>query len=171
VRLRTSLIISLQNIISTSGGRNLKANDIQGIDYRQGTPLLEGNDDLALAGRVSKESIDSLSRQIKATEKAVEGRIHFTNPYDHLLSIPGVGPILGSSIMLETGPVSRFRKVGNHVSYLTAEKFLLGSLATKGRKALATGEMAMRIWHVRIPRHQNMRDGIIPQHGTFSIAS
>jgi transposase len=117
VRLRTSLIISLQNIISRNGGCNLKANDIKVLTTDRVTPLPEGNGDLALAGRVSKESIDSLSRQIKAIEKAVEGRIHLTNPYDHLLSIPGVGPIIGSTIMLETGPVSSFPKVGNYVSY------------------------------------------------------
>lgn len=29
----------------------------------------------------------------------------------------GVGPIIGSTIMLETGPVSSFPKVGNYVSY------------------------------------------------------
>jgi hypothetical protein len=42
-------------------------------------PLLEGNDDLALAGKVSKDSIDSLSRQIKAIEKVIEGRIHLSS--------------------------------------------------------------------------------------------
>jgi len=116
VRLRTSLIISLQNILSRNNGRDLKANEIKALTTDRVTPLLEGNDDLALAGRVSKDSIDSLSRQIKAIEKAIEGRIHLTDPYNHLLSIPGVGPILGSTIMLETGPVSRFPKVGNYVS-------------------------------------------------------
>ena len=117
VRLRTSLITSLQNIITRNGGSNLKANDIKALTTDRVKPLLEGNDDLALAGKVSKDSIDSLSRQIKAIEKVIEGRIHLSSPYNHLLSIPGVGPILGSTIMLETGPVSRFPKVGNYVSY------------------------------------------------------
>jgi transposase len=37
--------------------------------------------------------------------------------YRQLLSIPGVGKILALTIMLETGPISRFQKVGNYVSY------------------------------------------------------
>jgi len=31
--------------------------------------------------------------------------------------MPGVGKILGLTIQLETGPISRFAKVGNYVSY------------------------------------------------------
>jgi transposase len=39
------------------------------------------------------------------------------NKYSYLLTIPGVGKILGLTIMLETGHISRFAKVGNYVSY------------------------------------------------------
>lgn len=38
-------------------------------------------------------------------------------PYAKLQSIFGVGKILALTIMLETGPISRFAKVGNYVSY------------------------------------------------------
>jgi transposase len=46
-------------------------------------------------------------------------RIKYTVPeiYSKLLSIPGIGTILGLTIMLETGPLSRFPDVGNYVSY------------------------------------------------------
>jgi transposase len=33
------------------------------------------------------------------------------------MTIPGVGKILALTIILETGPISRFEKVGNYVSY------------------------------------------------------
>jgi len=79
VRLRTSLITSLQNIITRNGGSNLKVNDIKALTTDRVQRLLEGNDDLALAGKVSKDSIDSLSRQIKAIEKVIEGRIHLSS--------------------------------------------------------------------------------------------
>jgi len=132
VRLRTSLITSLQNIIARNGGSYLKANDINVLTTDRVKPLLEGTDDLALAGKVSKDSIDSLTRQIKAIEKAIDGRIHLSSPYNHLLSIPGVGPILGSAIMLETGPVSRFPKVGSYVSY--CRKVSTGSFSNEKKK-------------------------------------
>jgi len=38
-------------------------------------------------------------------------------PYSYLKTIPGVGKILALTIMLETGPINRFKKVGNYASY------------------------------------------------------
>ena len=35
----------------------------------------------------------------------------------HLISIPGVGKVLGLTIMLETGPASRFASAGHYASY------------------------------------------------------
>jgi len=61
VRLRTSLIISLQNIISRNCGIKLKVNDIKTISEDRVSPLFQKDEDLALAGMVSKESIDFLS--------------------------------------------------------------------------------------------------------------
>ena len=117
VKLRTSLIVSLQNIISRSLGGKMKTNDIKVLTEDRVTPLLADNEDLALAGKVSKDAIDSLTRQIKAIEGAVEKKVDLRRPYDHLLSMPGVGRILALTIMLETGPIGRFEKVGNYASY------------------------------------------------------
>ena len=77
------------------------------------TPLLAGNDDLSLAGKVSKDAIDSLTRQIRAIEVVVEKKIDIRKQYDLLLSMPGVGRILALTIMMETGPIDRFPKVGS----------------------------------------------------------
>jgi transposase len=117
VRLRTSLIISLQNIISRNNGIKLKVGDIKILSTDRVAPLLERNEDLALAGKVSKESIDFLTRKIKAVEAVVEKKLELREPYDRLLTEPGIGKILGLTVMLETGPISRFAKVGNYVSY------------------------------------------------------
>jgi transposase len=117
VRLRTSLIISLQNIISRNNGIKLKVGDIKILSKDRVAPLLERNEDLALAGKVSKESIDFLTRKIKAVEAVVETRIELREPYDCLLTEPGIGKILGLTVMLETGPISRFAKAGNYASY------------------------------------------------------
>jgi transposase len=117
VKLRTSLIVSLQNIISRSLGGKMKTNDIKVLTEDRITPLFKGNEDLMLAGKVSKEAIDSLTRQIKAIEVAVEKKMDLRRPYDYLLSMPGVGRILALTMMLETGPIGRFQKVGNYASY------------------------------------------------------
>lgn len=117
VRLRTSLIISLQNIVSRNNGIKLKVGDIKILSKDRVSPLLEQNEDLALAGKVSKESIDFLTRKIKEIEAVVENKVELREPYDSLLTEPGIGKILGLTVMLETGPISRFAKVGNYVSY------------------------------------------------------
>jgi len=117
VRLRTSLIISLQNIIIRNCGLGLKVNDVKRLKEDRISPLLEGNEDLALAGRVSKETIDFLTRQIRAIESVVERKVQLKEPYRYLLTMPGIGKILALTIMLETGPIQRFAQVGNYVSY------------------------------------------------------
>jgi transposase len=117
VRLRTSLIISLQNILSRNLGRKINVNDVKAIKEDRVSLLLEMNEDLALAGRVSKEAIDHLSRQIHKIEWVVQKKIALKEAYRYLLTLPGVGKILSLTIMLETGPISRFETVGDYVSY------------------------------------------------------
>jgi transposase len=117
VRLRTSLVISLQNILSRNLGRKVIVNDVKRLREDRITPLLEASVDLALAGRVSKEMIDELTRQIYKIEEWVQKRVALKVEYRYLLTLPGVGKILSLTIMLETGPISRFATVGNYASY------------------------------------------------------
>jgi len=117
VRLRTSLIISLQTILARNIGKKMNASHVKALQTDHVTPLFSGNDDLSLAGKVSKDAIDSLTMQIKAIEVVVEKRMDIRRPYDLLLSMPGVGRVLALTIMMETGPIERFPQVGNYVSY------------------------------------------------------
>lgn len=117
VRLRTSLIVSLQNIVSRNLGGTLRSNDIKVLSSDRVTPLFENHEDLAQAGRISKETIDFLTSQIKLIERTVEEKMQLRKPYDLLMSIPGVGKTLALTIMLETGSIERFKKVGNYASY------------------------------------------------------
>jgi transposase len=117
VRLRTSLIIRLQNIVARTCGVRLKANEIKRFRDDCIRPFLADNEDLALAGIVSKESIDFLTRQIRQIERVVEDRVDLAGVYHYVLTIPGVGKILALTIMLETGSIERFAKVGNYASY------------------------------------------------------
>lgn len=117
VRLRTSLILSLQNIIDRNCGSRITTKDIKRLRENRVAPLLADNEMLALAGMVSKEAIDFLNSRIRVIESAVEGQVKLRSPYCHLLTVPGIGRILGLTIMLETGSLDRFAKVGNYASY------------------------------------------------------
>ena len=85
VRLRTSLILSLQGIIARNCEVKLNVNKIKARRINQVSPLLAGNEDLALAGAVSKESIDFLGDKIRVVEGVVERRVELLEPYRYLL--------------------------------------------------------------------------------------
>jgi len=117
VRLRTSLILSLQGIVARNRGKKIKAGDIKILSEDRVSIHFEGNEDLALAGQVSKEAIDDLTRKIVKIEAFTERKMALRADYRHLHTVPGVGRVLGLTIALETGEISRFAKVGNYSSY------------------------------------------------------
>lgn len=117
VRLRTSLIISLQHIITRNFGIKMNGNDIKNVRDNPVGRLFADREDLSLAGSASKETIDFLTKKIRDIERAVLHKVELDESYRCLLSMPGVGKILALTIMLETGPISRFDRVGNYASY------------------------------------------------------
>lgn len=117
VRLRTSLILSLQNIISRNNGCDMNVNDIKSLREDRVQPFLPENEDIRLSGTVSKEAIDFFTRKIREIEGIVEKRISLRPRYRYLQTIPGVGKILALTIMLETGPIERFSFAGDYASY------------------------------------------------------
>jgi transposase len=117
VKIRTSLITSVQNIITRNCGVKLNANDIKILREDRIAPFLISQEELSLAGAVSKETIDFLGGKIRTIETRVQQRVRLRPPYQLLQTIPGVGIILALTIMLETGPIDRFALVGNYASY------------------------------------------------------
>ena len=117
VKLRTSMVNSLDNIIARNAGVHLGANKIKQLTCDHVTPLFEANDDLALSGLVSKQTIDYLTGQITKLERAVKSKLPLKEEYELLQTIPGVGTILSLTITLETGAIDRFSQVGNYASY------------------------------------------------------
>jgi transposase len=70
VRLRTSLLPSLQNTVVNTFGTRIPAHRIKGKEDHVTTYDFE-NESLALMGRVSKTSIDILTHQIEVIESHV----------------------------------------------------------------------------------------------------
>jgi len=117
VKLRTSLLLSLQGIISRNCGVKVQANQIKVIKENRVAPYLSGDDDLQLSGAVSKETIDFLTRKIRKIETAIKKKIRLEKSFVVLKTICGVGDILSLTIMLETGSIDRFPTVGDYASY------------------------------------------------------
>lgn len=117
VQIRTALINSLQGILSRNCGCSLNASKIKAVKENHILPLLSGQEDLKLSGAVSKDCIDFITGKIKEIEHAVKEKKKLHQSFVHLQTIPGVGLILALTIMLETGTINRFPKVGDYSSY------------------------------------------------------
>jgi len=117
VRKRTSLVTSLSNIIVRNTGRKLCAGSIGAIRTNHVHPLLAYNENLLAAADAFKVTIDALTERIAELEALVMTQAKPEPFYEQLLSIPGVGKILGLTITLETGPIDRFASAGQYASY------------------------------------------------------
>lgn len=64
--------------------------------------------------------IDGLSKSIQKIEKAVLACAREIPLYSKLLTIPGIGRILGMTITMEVGDIGRFQTDGDFASYCRA---------------------------------------------------
>ena len=62
-------------------------------------------------------TIQFLGSIITEIETEVKSQIQLRKDFQMLLTTPGIGNILGLTIMLEVGDIGRFAKVGNYSSY------------------------------------------------------
>lgn len=58
-----------------------------------------------------------MERGIAILERRLHERVKLSPEYAVLKTVPGVGEILSTVIMLETGPIDRFTSAGNYASY------------------------------------------------------
>jgi transposase len=116
VRHRTSHILSLQSAITRNLGYKMSSRDIKQLDDSDADTLFE-DPFLILAARSSISAIQFLRTRITEIEKAVKSHVQLKPEFQHLLTMPGIGNILGLTIMLEVGDISRFPTVGRYASY------------------------------------------------------
>jgi transposase len=74
-------------------------------------------EDVMLGMRANVAVIGTLNREIAKLERHLAERVQLRPEYVWLTSAPGIGRILGTVIMLETGSIGRFAGVGNYASY------------------------------------------------------
>lgn len=121
VRQSTTNILSAQNILSRNTAHSLNANKIKTIKDNEVDKLLDDSN-ITLALKSNITIIKSLQSTISDIEQAVLKQVKLRPEYQHLLSVSGIGQALGLTIMLETGEISRFNKVGNYSSYCRCVK-------------------------------------------------
>jgi len=116
VQQHTANLQSIQNLMARNRGRSLSANRIKRLTYEEVDALLP-DADLALAVKGNLAVMRTLEGVIGLLEKRVKSRIRLRPQFKPLLTVSGIGEILGLTIMLETGEIERFAKVGNYASY------------------------------------------------------
>jgi len=121
VRHRTSHVLSLQSMITRHLGDRLKAREIKSLEETELKKLFK-DENLLLTAKSQVAAIQSLDETIRTIEKSVKSQVKLKQEFVLLLTIPGIGEILGLTIMLEVGDINRFAKVGNYSSYCRCVK-------------------------------------------------
>ncbi len=116
VRHRTSHILSFQSLCTRNLGINQSCREIKKL-REEDVEKIFTEDHLILSGKANIGVIRYLKEKITEIEEAVLKVAKLRDEYTKLLTVPGIGKILALTIMLETGDINRFRKVGNYASY------------------------------------------------------
>ena len=89
---------------------------------------------VALAANNHIDAIGFFTVRIKNMEKAILSKTKMKKPFLVLTSTPGIGKVLGLTIMLEIGNINRFAAAGNYASYCRCVKSTkLSNNKKKGR--------------------------------------
>ena len=116
VQMRTTNILSIQTLITRNTGGSLSCNKIKKLQPDEVSALLPCEEN-AMAVNSNLSVMQTLQEQIKILEQAIQKKAKLRAEYAVLKTVPGIGIILALTIMLETGPIERFAKVGNYASY------------------------------------------------------
>jgi len=116
VRSRTTHVLAVENITARQHGARISSNQVKNLtpESIEQMPLPE---DVALAVKANVAVITTLSAQIDLLEKRLQKMMVDRPEYRLLTSVPGIGRVLATTILLEAGPIDRFAAAGNFASY------------------------------------------------------
>jgi transposase len=116
VQQRTSQILSIESSLSRFTGGRISSNSIKGL---QDTDLNEMRlgDVQTLGLKAQVAVMQALQAQIDRLETVLAQHCRAEPGYRLLKTVDGIGEILATVILLETGDIERFSDVGNYASY------------------------------------------------------
>ena len=116
VRQRTAQILSLQSMIARIRGLDFSGESIKRFRIDFVERLFESHHHRFTAER-NRSTIQFLGGIIREIETEVRSQVELRKDFQLLLTTPGIGLVLGLTIMLEVGDINRFPKVGDYSSY------------------------------------------------------
>ena len=172
VKQSTAQLLSLQSLIGRHTGKRLPSYQVKRL---QGEDLgcYFKDSSVLFTGQQSLQLWQQLQQQIDSMETFVLSRCE-RDLYSVLTSTPGIGKILGMTILMETGPIERFAAVGNYSSYarcVPSQKISNGKIKGHGNRrngnrylSLAFVEAAhyATIWNPTIKRYYQKKCQHVP---------
>jgi transposase len=119
VHQRTALFLSFKSLYARTTGQAMPLKTLKNLEPKQAKELYEHPANQLIA-KVQLEHIGALDRSISLIEKAVQASAREIPLYEKLLTLPGVGKILGMTITMEVGDIGRFKTDGDFASYCRA---------------------------------------------------
>jgi len=116
VRSRTAHLLAVAIGFARETGGRMSGNVIKRLEVAALSEFGLGEDvTYSLAANVAV--IKALNAEIDKLEARLRQRVRLRPQFRVLISAPGIGEVLATIIMLETGPIERFAAVGNFASY------------------------------------------------------
>jgi len=134
VRSRITHILAIENIIARQQGARISSNQVKQLSAED-VDRMALPEEVALAVKTNVAVIDTLCAQIELLENRLQQKVGVRPAYRLLTSVPGIGQVLATTILLETGPIERFASVGNFASYARC----VGSVRTSNGKKKGEG--------------------------------
>ncbi|MGB8077162.1 MAG: IS110 family transposase [Gallionella sp.] len=116
VHYRTAQILAIEGILVRETGGRMSSDRIKTMTAER-VEALGLMPDVALAMESNRMICQALQRQIEVLEERLEAQVKLQPGYQLIKTIPGIGQVLATTIMLEAGPMTRFAGVGNFSSY------------------------------------------------------
>jgi transposase len=109
VQCRTAQILAIENLFSRQTGGQMPGERVKRLDEAQVSGFGFAPD-VALAMQANLAVMQTLQEEIGIIERRLMERVKLHPDYALLNSVPGIGPVLATTIMLETGTISRFAR-------------------------------------------------------------
>ena len=116
VQQRTTQILSIENSLSRNTGGRMSSNIIKGLQEDDLTQMRLG-DMQTLGLKANVAVMQALQAQIDSLEKVLAKHCRAEPGFRLLKTVDGIGDVLATVILLETGSIERFVDVGNYASY------------------------------------------------------
>jgi transposase len=115
VRQRTTHVLSTQSTLWRHTAIRLPSKVILGQTQAPWPELSDAHVQLGI--QAHRATIEVLNTQIERIERTVLKSLKPRAEYRMLLTVPGIGPVIAWTIVLEAGDLSRFADVGHFASY------------------------------------------------------